>query len=253
MLTTPLGEIIVLVDDKKTEYTAVCHATDHRCDRLDGRFYICTEHNNDGKPHTITCCISGYTPNEKDGPEDGENLLLMSFFSGSTKLSVGAEADHGSKYDYDAIHLKNGVQFKVFPQTKTKLFVFGIAWLENCNDENEIQTWFGADPTLMYTSKSKQNIDKYIEKYKVCGDYIFKDEKEFLNVLYSNQGRVEMIVWFEYCKTAEQRDSLGGGGWIDRQNPEYMWAETPIYETGFENKTLSEVLDYINHIRSEYP
>ena len=77
MLKTQLGEIIVSIDDTETEYTAVTVPLDHRCDKLNGRYYICINHENDGKLHTITCRISGYTPSEKDGSEDGENLLLM--------------------------------------------------------------------------------------------------------------------------------------------------------------------------------
>ena len=253
MLKTPLGEIIVSIDETETEYTAAAAPLDHRCNKLNGRYYICIEHENDSKPHTITCRISGYTLNEKDGAEDGEDLLLMSFFKGSAKLSIGVEFDYCGKYDYDAVHLQDGMQFRVFPQTKTKYFVFGIAWIDDCDDENEIHTWFGADPTLMYTPNSKQRIDKYIDNHKVCGDNIFNNEMEFLNVLYSYQGKVEVIVWFEYCKISEQEKSLGGGGWIDKQNPEYMWAETPIYEVDFQDKTLNEVLDYIKRIRSEYP
>ena len=149
MLKTPLGEIIVSVDDTEMEYTAVSVPLDHRCDNLDGRYYICVELENNGKAHTITCRINGYTPSEKDGAEDGEDLLLMSFFKGNTKLSVGVEFDYNGKYDYEAVHLQDGMQFRVFSHTKTRCFVFGIAWVDDCNDENEIYTWFGADPTMM--------------------------------------------------------------------------------------------------------
>ena len=149
MLKTPLGGIIVSVDDMKTEYTAAAVPIDHRCDKLNGRYYICVELENDGKPHTITWRISDYKPNKKDGAEDGETLLLMSFFKGNAKLSIGVEFDYYGKYDYEAFHLQDGMQIRVFPQTKTKYFVFGIAWVDKCNDENEIHTWFGADPTMM--------------------------------------------------------------------------------------------------------
>ena len=89
MLKTPLGEIIVYIDDTESEYTAVAVPLDHRCGKLNGRYYICVELKNDGKPHTITCRINGYTPNKKNGSEDGEDLLLMSFFKGNAKLSIG--------------------------------------------------------------------------------------------------------------------------------------------------------------------
>lgn len=32
--------------------------------------------------------------------------------------------------------------------TKTTKFVFGIAWIDNVTAENDVQTWYGADPTL---------------------------------------------------------------------------------------------------------
>ena len=30
---------------------------------------------------------------------------------------------------------------------KTK-YVFGVTWIENVTTENDVQTWYGADPTL---------------------------------------------------------------------------------------------------------
>lgn len=138
MLKTPLGEIIVSIDDTEIEYTTSAVPLDHRCDKLNGRYYICIEHKNNGKPHTINCRISGYTPSERDGLEDGEDLLLMSFFKGNAKLSIGVEFDYYGQYDYEAVHLQDGMQFRVFPQTKTKYFMFGIAWVDDCNHENEI-------------------------------------------------------------------------------------------------------------------
>ncbi len=30
----------------------------------------------------------------------------------------------------------------------TTKYVFGIAWIENVTTENDVQTWYGADPTL---------------------------------------------------------------------------------------------------------
>ena len=32
--------------------------------------------------------------------------------------------------------------------TGDKNFSFGVAWLLSCNDDNEIQTWFGADNSM---------------------------------------------------------------------------------------------------------
>lgn len=31
--------------------------------------------------------------------------------------------------------------------TKVSTYVFGVAWIVDATEENDIQTWFGADPT----------------------------------------------------------------------------------------------------------
>lgn len=58
--------------------------------------------------------------------------------------------------------------------------------------------------------------------------------------------------WFDYCKIANQSESLGAGGYIDKRDNDYMWAETQIYEIGLDNKTLSEILQYIEDIKNTY-
>ena len=61
-----------------------------------------------------------------------------------------------SDYDYDDLFEKrNGVYinaYVIIPFTKTSHFVFGVSWLNDCNSENDHQTWFGADPTIMNKS-----------------------------------------------------------------------------------------------------
>ncbi len=47
----------------------------------------------------------------------------------------------------DTEYLNNGVNYIIIGNTKTTTYVFGIAWIENVTEENDIQTWFGADPT----------------------------------------------------------------------------------------------------------
>ncbi len=86
----------------------------------------------------------------------------------------------------------------------------------------------------------------------MCTECIFKDYREFLEILFGNGGAVSMIVWFDYCKIDNQSESLGAGGYIDKENNSYMWAETQIYEYGFEKKSLKEVLEYIEAITKEY-
>lgn len=95
-------------------------------------------------------------------------------------------------------------------------------------------------------------LEEYIEKKKVTTTnfLLFRDWEEFLNILFSNNGRVEMIVWYEYCKINEQQ--IGMGGYKDPVNLGYMWAETFISEVNLQQKSLSEILDYISKTRNQY-
>ena len=95
-------------------------------------------------------------------------------------------------------------------------------------------------------------LEQYIQKHKVSSAnfLVFRDWEEFLNILFLNNGHVEMIIWYEYCRINEQQ--IGMGGYIDEEKRGYMWAETQIYEVDFQDETLTEVLDYIKRIRSEY-
>lgn len=157
MLETPLGYIEICIDGNATHYVAQCMDCDKICRELNGRYKIEIEFIPDGKNHTISCCLKNHIKSEEDYIETGENLELKSFYLNTTKLSIGMEGDTGyfadgtriSEYDYDNGYLDNGVKYEILSITKTSLYVFGIAWINNVNDENDLQTWFGADPTIM--------------------------------------------------------------------------------------------------------
>ena len=51
-------------------------------------------------------------------------------------------------YDYDNVYMEDGVSYLILEETKTTRYVFGISWIGNVTAENEVQTWYGADPTL---------------------------------------------------------------------------------------------------------
>ncbi|MBE5933872.1 MAG: hypothetical protein E7263_10695 [Lachnospiraceae bacterium] len=95
-------------------------------------------------------------------------------------------------------------------------------------------------------------LSEYIEQNKLCNEFIFEDYNKFLEILFASNGVVSMIVWFDYCKIANQSEFLGAGGYIDKRDNDYMWAETQIYEIGLDNKTLSEILQYIEDIKNTY-
>jgi hypothetical protein len=157
MLVTPLGQIKIYIDGMLVPYTEKPIANDKTCRDLDGRYTIEITFIPDGEMHTISCCLYNYEKSDDDDIESGERLELKSFCQGSVKLSIGMEGDIGylsngvriSEYDYDNSYLDNGVQFEILPDTKTSKYVFGIAWLNKVNDKNEVQTWYGADPSIM--------------------------------------------------------------------------------------------------------
>lgn len=96
-------------------------------------------------------------------------------------------------------------------------------------------------------------IEQYIEEHKVTSSnaLIFRDCDAFVHVLYENGGRVDMIVWYEYCRINEQK--LGSGGYADPENKGFMWAETQLFGSDLCSRTLDELLDYILQFMAKYP
>lgn len=94
------------------------------------------------------------------------------------------------------------------------------------------------------------NIEEYIQKNKKADTLIFRDWEEFLRILYRNDRRVEMIVWYEYCRINEQQ--IGMGGYIDIDNRGFMWAETQFFEADLQDWSCNEILDYISKMREKY-
>lgn len=156
MLTTPLGRIHVMIDGKTISYEAVRKDCDKTCMDLGGRYSISVSLPMDKQYHEVACVICGHKETDRDGIESGERLELKSFYDDKSKVSIGMEGDSGyfpegtriGEYDYDNEYLPNGVKYIVFPYTKTSVYVFGIAWINGVNDNNDVQTWYGADPTI---------------------------------------------------------------------------------------------------------
>ena len=80
------------------------------------------------------------------------------------KMSVGCIGEHEdydaltTEINYDVEYLENGIEYHIYPDTKTSEWYFGIAWIDNVviNDESDknidrdCQTWYAADPQLRY-------------------------------------------------------------------------------------------------------
>ena len=158
-LITPLGSVVIYIDDWQVKYSAIKLNNDSVLfPNIDYRYKIIIEYENDNLPHCICCAIEDIDYSKvKDYPESGERLECKAFYQDNVKLSIGIECDTGyfdtgeriGHYDYDSIYLDNGIGYNVLSTTKSHSFVFGIAWINECTDENDIQTWFAADPTIM--------------------------------------------------------------------------------------------------------
>ncbi len=158
MLVTPLGKIIIKIDDKQINYIAEKILLDSNCKDLDGRFRINVMYEPNNEEHIISCYIDNYSSSKFDDIESGDRLSLKSFYNEGCKLSIGMEGDSGyfadgtrdsNGYDYDCEYLENGVRYVLLNETLTDRFVFGLAWINGVNSKNNIQTWFGADPIEM--------------------------------------------------------------------------------------------------------
>ena len=97
----------------------------------------------------------------------------------------------------------------------------------------------------MITEKVKQ----YIDRNSFCAEYLFRDWDAFLDLLYEEGCHVSAVQWWDHCNRHYNNVSVGSGGYIDPDDPEYMYAETYLYEDGMETLTLEELKAHISEIR----
>lgn len=91
---------------------------------------------------------------------------------------------------------------------------------------------------------------RYIEKHSFCSELLFKDWEFFVDLLYSEGGRISGILWWDHIKISESTKSIGSGGYTDPDDPDYMYAETHECKDGFEIKTLEEIKEYIREVQN---
>ena len=159
-LETPFGKVKIFIDDIEILYSAVKKQPNERfCPDIVGRYRIDVDFTPDGKEHEIKCIIDKISYSDR-APESGEMLECQAFYNTDNwKLSIGVECETGflpdgrrwsDRYDYDARYLENGMSYVILTETKEEHFVFGIAWIDNVEDEHakDVQTWFAADITI---------------------------------------------------------------------------------------------------------
>lgn len=150
MLLSPLGAIKLFINDEEVGFTALKIDSETPCRDVSGRYLIQYEYKSEMKNQEIKCCIPSL--DVKGVVESGESLEAISFYRNDIKLTIGIEAEFtdDTKYiDYGGDYLSNGIQYVTYPTTPERKFYFGVCWIQPLTEENDNQTWFGADPTLM--------------------------------------------------------------------------------------------------------
>ena len=91
-------------------------------------------------------------------------------------------------------------------------------------------------------SKAVQN---YIDEHSFCPECLFGDWDSFLNLLYSEGGRVSSIRWWDHCCARMSHTTEPGGFYPDPLDPESGYSRTWLIEEGFENYPLEELKNHI--------
>ncbi|MBR2806910.1 MAG: hypothetical protein IKE18_09070 [Oscillospiraceae bacterium] len=88
-------------------------------------------------------------------------------------------------------------------------------------------------------------VREFIDEHSFCSEYLFRDWESFIDLLYSEGGRISSILWWDHCRKTELRFSVGSGGYTDPEDPEYVYAETQLWKDDLETKTPEEIKEYI--------
>ncbi len=149
-IQTPLGTIEIYIDGVALNYSSVELAPDARW-AVDGRFCIRVPKPNDGQPHTVSCRLNALCDFEIN-LSTGECLEIAEITHRAVQVNVGIALNEGIEepcLDYSSELLGDGIAYVISPETQTKVFVFGVAWINDRTAENENNVWFSCDPTMM--------------------------------------------------------------------------------------------------------
>lgn len=151
-LKIPVGNIVVYFDGipQHTEWQKLQDYNEHN--KVDSRLCFKFNYQKDNKTHSLKCVIEDCTLDSKPEFESGENLVALSIYLGDFGLTVGAEGEEIEEcnlfYDYGLTVLPNGLQYDIRTNTKSQIFIFGLAWVFDYKKtgEDDVRTWLAADP-----------------------------------------------------------------------------------------------------------
>ncbi|WP_306479949.1 hypothetical protein [Mediterraneibacter sp.] len=150
-LITPIGSIVLSLDDEPVYFSySVLEPNEKYFSNVDAAYRLSYDFVADGKPHTLFFKFKeGSFETE---PESGELFEAVSFYKEKFKLTLGCIASfvdyEDYNLDYDGTLCDAGIEIYIAETTKSQTFRFGVCWIENCTKENDVQTWYGADPSI---------------------------------------------------------------------------------------------------------
>lgn len=156
MLKTPFGNIIIELNDRVIDYKTeelplVSRSDDFTLFSVEGRYKITPLIKEAYYPFRLKClvdCSPDMVDGSRSGLSTGERVFLNDLRSKNLKMNIGSfdEMDGLEGYGYTY----NGIEIIVSDDAHIKSAFFCVAWmtLSSDNDEtnNEIYTWFAADP-----------------------------------------------------------------------------------------------------------
>lgn len=150
-LSLPSGTIRLTLDGKEQLFDIVAlEPSSPETPNLTELLKLRYRYKRNGKAHKLRLLFS--SPGAESSVEPGERLEAISFYShgGKTTLAVsgafGMAAEYG--YDYDGEYLKNGIELDLSPETKGHTVTFAVAWLKDCTEQTDTQTWLAVDSVL---------------------------------------------------------------------------------------------------------
>lgn len=143
---TPFGRISMLLDGREIEFDCEQHAPHPKWfPDVDGVYRLSVTVKHDWRSHELVLQLMPAGPCKTDN-DSGERLECIAIYIGTGKISMGCYDPIDDGRDYDAYHGEEPhLIVDIFPTTQTELFEFGVCWINNVTDDNEIQTSEGAD------------------------------------------------------------------------------------------------------------
>lgn len=151
VLATPVGSVELLLDGEQVSFRSFSIEPNEKWfPDVDETYRLMYDFVSDGKSHILYFRIKECKL--EANPETGELLEAVSFYKEKCKITLGCIASFGDCEDYDLDYdgrlCDDGMKIYISETTKSQTFKFGVCWIKECTDENDVQTWYGADPSI---------------------------------------------------------------------------------------------------------